>query len=281
MLCRIGEIEVWRILELNGPIDAPDYLYPTAGPDVVQQITERDPGAICPQTGGLILPVQGFLLRTPDHLILVDACIGNHKTARLEAWHMRDSDRFLHALAAAGAAPEDVTHVMCTHLHIDHVGWNTRRVDGRWVPTFPNARYLFPSADVTEMAPHMPETFAESVTPVIEAGLAEEVTPGFQIGDLVRLMPTPGHTPGHVSVLLESQGQRAVITGDALHSIAQCWHPDWHFVFDFDADAAVTSRQALLGHAAETGQRVLGTHFTLPSLGRIRAEGDVFAWEPD
>lgn len=281
MLCRIGEIEVWRILELCGPIDPPDYLYPTAGPDVAQQINDRNPGAVCAQTGGLILPVQGFLLRTPDHLILVDSCVGNHKTARLEAWHMRESDRFLQALAAAGATPGDVTHVMCTHLHIDHIGWNTRRVDGRWVPTFPNARYLFPSADVTAMAPHMAESFAESVTPVIEAGLAEDVTEGYQIGDLVRLMPTPGHTPGHVSVLLESQGQRAVITGDALHSIAQCWHPDWHFVFDFNAEEAVTSRQALLGHAAETGQRVLGTHFTLPSLGRIRAEGDVFAWEPE
>lgn len=280
MLCRIGDVEIWRILEINAPYLPAEDLFPDVT-DVAALIEARDPGAICPASGGLILPIQGFLLKTPSHLILVDACVGNHKTNRYPPWTGRSDSRFMASLAAAGVTEDDVDYVLCTHLHTDHVGWNTKLEDGRWVPTFPNARYLLPDADNTAFAAMAADSYTESVLPVIAAGQSEMVTSGHQLGDYVTLMDTPGHTPGHVSVLVKSGAAEAIITGDALHTTAQCWHPDWHFTYDTDPDQAATSRRALLEAASEANCRVLGTHFTLPSIGRVRANGEVFRWEED
>lgn len=279
MLCKIGDIEVWRILEMNGPFLPPEMLWPDAGPDVSRIIEQHAPGSIDAATGRLILPVQGFLLKTPQHIVLVDACIGNDKTNEFPDWHQRSDNRFMAALTAAGVGPEDVDYVLCTHLHTDHTGWNTQKVDGRWVPTFPNARYLMPAADNELYGQRGKDNYKESVLPVIEAGQAELVTPGHMLGDHITLAPTPGHTPGHVSVLVRHNGAEAVITGDALHSTAQCWHPEWEFEFDEDGPAAVASRRQLLGDAAETGKKVIGSHFSLPSVGRVKADGDTFRWE--
>lgn len=281
MLCKIGDIEVWRILEINAPFLPPDYLWPNAGPDVNEIIERHVPGAIDAATGGLILPIQGFLLKTPRHIVLVDSCVGNDKTNQLPDWNRRSDNRFMAALTAAGVGPEDVDYVLCTHLHTDHVGWNTRLVDGRWVPTFPNARYLIPAADEAHFRGEQTNPYKESVLPVIEAGQAELVTPGHMLGDNITLVPTPGHSPGHVSVLVQHGGAEAIITGDALHSAAQCWRPDWEFRFDADAKTAVASRRRLLGEAAEAGRKVLGAHFKLPSVGRVVAEGDAFRWDEE
>jgi len=282
MLCRIGDVEIWRILEIHAPFLPPEELFPTAGPDVAAIIEAERPGQICPDSGKLIIPVQGFLLKTPDHVILVDACVGNQKTVPGHPdWHQRDSNRFMAALTTAGISPDDVDYVLCTHLHTDHVGWNTQRVDGRWVPTFPKARYLMPAADEAFHRGKPGDLYTESVLPVIEAGQAELVSGAHALGDHVRLMPTPGHTPGHVSVLIDSGGRQALITGDALHTTAQCRHPEWHFKFDADAERAVTSRRHLLEEAAERGCKVLGSHFALPSLGHVRAQGDAFEWQEE
>lgn len=282
MLCRIGDVEIWRILEINGPFLAPEDLFPNAGPELRAALEASGPGQICPDSGKLILPIQGFLLKTPDRVILVDACVGNDKTVpRLPAWHQRAGGRFMASLQAAGVTPEQVDYVLCTHLHVDHVGWNTRLENGRWVPTFPNARYLLPAADDAIYRDQGADHYTESVLPVIEAGQAELVGPDHALGDHVSLLATPGHTPGHVSVRIRSGGAEALITGDALHTSAQCSHPEWHFVFDLDAEQAVTSRRALLESAADTNARVLGSHFTLPSIGRVRAKGDGFVWEGD
>lgn len=281
MLCRIGEVEIWRILEINAPYLPPEDLFPTAGPDVAALIKARVRDPICPQTGALILPIQGFLLKTPSHLILVDSCVGNHKTNRFPAWNGRSDGRFIAALTAAGVGPADVDYVLCTHLHTDHVGWNTKLEDGRWVPTFQNARYVMPAADNEVFGEMATDSYTESVLPVIEAGQAELVTPGHRLGDYVTLIATPGHTPGHVSVLVKSGDAEAIITGDALHTTAQCWHPDWHFRYDMDAEQAVASRRTLLEDASEANRRVLGSHFALPSIGRVKADGDVFRWEED
>lgn len=279
MLCRIGEVEVWRILDLHGPFMPPETLFPTAGPDVGAIIEHHAPGSVCPKSGRLIIPIQGFLLITPSHRILVDSCIGNDKTVpAFPDWHQRSDTRFLSALAAAGVGVEDIDYVLCTHLHSDHVGWNTRRQDGRWVPTFPNARYLMPAADEAAQRQRNGDLYVESVLPVIEAGQAELVEAEHPLGDHVTLVPTPGHTPGHVSVRIRSGGREAIITGDALHSAAQCWHPEWHFKFDVDGDRAVQSRRGLLASASEADCVVLGSHFTLPSIGRVRAEKDAFRW---
>ena len=282
MLCKIGEIEVWRILEINGPFLPPETLFPNAGPDVGAVIEAHAPGQICQASGKMILPVQGFLLKTPSHIVLVDSCVGNDKTNEGHAdWHMRSDNRFMAALTAAGVGPGDVDYVLCTHLHIDHVGWNTRLEDGRWVPTFPNARYLMPAADEEAQRLRDGHIYHESISPVIAAGQAELVSDGHKIGEEITLVPTPGHTPGHVAVRIESGGAAALITGDALHSTAQCWRPDWEFVYDLDPETAVTSRRKLLEDASEADCRVLGSHFLLPSIGRVKAEGDTFRWIDD
>lgn len=283
MLCRIGDVEIWRILEINAPFLSAEELFPDAGPDLTKEITKHAPkGQFTTNSKLVILPVQGFLLRTPDHLVLVDACVGNDKTNKgLEAWHKRSDTRFMAALQAAGAAPEDVDYVMCTHLHADHIGWNTQLVDGRWVPTFPNARYLLPEADTAFYAEKAGDGYKESVLPLIEAGQAELVGPDHKLGDLISLIDTPGHSPGHVSVHIKSDGAEAIITGDAIHLSAQCWHPEWGFKFDSDAELARGSRRKLLETAVETNARVIGTHFYLPSIGRVRAHGDAFKWEED
>ncbi|MEP1208368.1 MAG: MBL fold metallo-hydrolase [Rhizobiaceae bacterium] len=279
MLCKIGDIEVWRILEINGPYLDPEALFPNDGPQVRQAIEAHAPDQLCPTTGGLILPIQGFLLKTASHTILVDSCVGNHKDNSHPDWNQRSDDRFMASLTAAGITPNDVDYVLCTHLHTDHVGWNTKLEDGRWVPTFPNARYLIPEADDQHFGEGAGNAYKQSVLPVIEARQAEMVSAGHMLGDNITLIPTPGHTPGHVSVLLKSGSSEAVITGDALHTTAQCWHPDWHFKYDVDGAMAVASRRRLLEDASETNRTVLGSHFALPSIGRVRAKGDAFCWE--
>ena len=282
MLCRIGDVEVWRILEINGPYLSPEELFPDAGPVVREAIETHVPHQLCAATGRLILPIQGFLLKTPQHVILVDSCVGNDKTnPGTEDWHMRSDTRFMAALTAAGIGPGDVDYVLCTHLHTDHVGWNTRLENGRWVPTFPNARYVMPADDNDHFGQGAGNSYTESVLPVIEAGQAELVSSGHMLGDHVTLIDTPGHTPGHVSVLIKSGSTEAVITGDALHTTAQCWYPDWHFKYDTDGDLAATSRRRLLEEASEANRRVLGSHFALPSIGRVKAQGDAFRWEDD
>lgn len=280
MLCKIGDVEIWRILDWQGPFREPEKLFQGAGPDVAAQIEALAPGSVCTQSGRLILPVQGFLLKTPDHVILVDACIGNHKhNPKSPFWHQRNDGRFMASLGAAGVVPADIDFVMCTHLHTDHVGWNTQLVDGRWVPTFPNAKYLLPAADKAFAEDLPSEMYRESVLPVVEAGQAEFVGPDHALGEVVTLIDTHGHTPGHVSVQIESHGARAVITGDAIHTTAQCWHPDWHFVYDADPVAAAATRRKLLERLSEQGAKVLGTHFQLPSTGRVRSKGNAFEWE--
>ena len=280
MLCKVGNVEVWRILEIHAPFLTPEELYPTAGPDVAAIVEAHTPGSVCCHTGKLILPIQGFLLKTPSHTILVDSCVGNDKSVPGRPdWHKRSDTRFEASLKAAGVSFNDIDYVLCTHLHTDHVGWNTQLLDGRWVPTFPKARYLMPAADEAFHRNNASDLYAESVLPVVEAGQAELVQAGHMLGDHVSLIPTPGHTPGHVSVMIKNENQEAVITGDALHSTVQCWYPEWHFKYDADAEMAVTSRIHLLETVAEAGCIVLGSHFSLPSIGRVSEQKDAFRWD--
>lgn len=279
MLCKIGEVEVWRLLDLQGPFMTPDTLFPTAGPDVAEVMERHVPGSICQNTGCLIIPIQGFLLVTPRHRILIDSCVGNDKTVpSFPDWHRRSDGRFLASLNAAGLTVDDIDYILCTHLHTDHVGWNTRLEDGRWVPTFPKARYLIPAADEAFHKDRMSDLYTESVLPVIAAGQAEMVQSGHMLGDHVKLVPTPGHTPGHVSVQIQSNNREALITGDALHSAAQCWHPEWHFKFDANPEQAIESRRFLLETASEAECLMLGSHFSLPSIGKVSAEKNAFRW---
>ena len=282
MLMRLGDIEIWRILESVDVLTDPLRFFPTMGPEGLELIARVAPRQLCPRTGKIVLPVQGFVVKDGPLTVLIDACVGNHKNSGSHAiWEGRNDTRFLAALTAAGVAPSDVTHVLCTHLHVDHVGWNTQLIDGRWVPTFPNARYLIPADDQQHFDHPDNPVYTESVAPVIAAGQAELVGPDHGIGDNIRLIPTPGHTPGHVSVEITGADQRLIVTGDALHCPAQCWHPEWVMIADHDPDLARASRASLLDHGAETGARVLGSHFPLPSAGRVRAAGGAFEWIAD
>ncbi len=281
MLCKIGDIEVWRILEINAPFLPPEMLWPDAGPDVAKVIEQHVPGSIDAATGALILPVQGFLLKTPQHIVLVDACVGNDKTNQLPDWHQRSDNRFMSALTAAGVGPEDVDYVLCTHLHTDHVGWNTRMVDGRWVPTFPNAKYLMTAIDenFTRTTERFAAMYAESVSPVIAAGQAQLIETDFALSDEVWVEPSHGHTPGHLCVRLRSKGAEATVTGDAFHSPMQLQKPDWIFAADADGAQAAATRRAIFESHCETDRLVLPAHFPSPTIGHIVPEGDAFGFK--
>ncbi len=280
MLCRVGEIEVWRVLDWQGLFLTPEELFPNAPQDVAQIMEALAPGTVCPDTGRVNLPVQAYVLKTPERTILVDTGVGNDRTnASLTFWDKLGDTQLMAELARAGVTPEDIDHVLFTHLHIDHIGWNTRLEDGEWVPTFPNATYLMPGADNDSMKGRGVASYDESIAPIVASGQAEFVDADIDLGPGISLIATPGHTPGHVSVLLESGDDGAVLTGDAIHSTAQCQHPDWQFKFDWNGEIAVASRRKLLEMCVERNLTVMGTHFVLPSIGRVVADGDVFRWE--
>lgn len=192
---------------------------------------------------------------------------------------MTTSGVLLNKLAAAGIQPEDVDYVMCTHLHSDHVGWNTRMVNGRWIPTFPNARCVMSRLELEDwQALHKKspqEHLLDSVLPVVEAGQAVLVTNDYALNDEVWLEPTPGHTPDHVSIRLASNGSHAIITGDMIHSPVQCMEPHW-VPPDFDPVLAGQTRRAFLERYCDTDTLICATHFPSPSFGHIVPHGDVF-----
>ena len=278
MLFRMGDIEIWRILESVDPFLEPQKFFPDMEPGGIDLLHREVPRQLCPRSGKMLIPIQGFLIRTPHHNILVDACVGNDKTCSIEQWSMRSDGRFMAGLTAAGVTPENVDFVMCTHLHLDHVGWNTRLEDGRWVPTFPNAKYIFPDDDHAHFSADPDTVYQESVLPVIAANQAELVSTDYALGDAVSLIPTPGHTPGHVSVRVSSGHSAVVITGDAIHSPVQCLRPDWNFAFDVDKATAAKSRWSLLEMVSDTPCRLIGSHFPLPSVGHVLCRSDAFSW---
>jgi len=183
-------------------------------------------------------------------------------------------------LAAAGIHPEQIDYVFCTHMHVDHVGWNTRWQDGHWVPTFPNAKYIFSRKEwqFWEALPRDERTthIVDSVVPIVEAGQAVLVENDYALNDEVWLEPTPGHTPDHVSVRLSSNGVQGVITGDMIHSPVQCIEPGWVMRADSDPAQACQTRRAFLDRYCETDVLVCGTHFPAPSMGHIVARDNSF-----
>ena len=228
-----------------------------------------------------ILAFQSYVVRTPHHTILVDTCIGNDKPRPgRDKWHMKTDDTYMRALNAAGLRLEDIDFVMCTHLHVDHVGWNTRLANGRWVPTFPNARYVFAKSEFdywtgqNAKAPVAP--FGDSVLPVVAAQKADIVRDDFRIGDHVRLMPTPGHTPGHVAIAFGRDRDDAVMTGDLIHSPLQARYPELSAKFDVDPAQAASTRRSFLEHYCDSDTLCCFAHFPSPSAGRVKRWGDGF-----
>ncbi len=284
----LGQIVVHRIVESVCTGFDPFSFFPgTTKDDWARHRDWMEPRALDPKSGNLVLTIQAFLVRTRHHTILVDSCVGDDKPRPARAfWHMQKWNTFLPRLREAGVEPEDVDYVMCTHLHADHVGWNTRLRDGRWVPTFPNAKYIFARREwesFEELHKKSPQPqFVDSVLPVMAARQAQLVDGDFALDDEVWLEPTPGHTPGHVSVRLASEGAHAVITGDCIHSPVQCVEPQWVMRADADPVLAGATRRAFLDRYCESGAMVCATHFPEPSIGRVvrRNQAFWFDYEP-
>jgi len=233
----------------------------------------------------LIFCFQSYVIRTPHHTILVDSCIGNDKPRpQRPNWHMKTDDTYIRGLVAAGFSVDDIDFVMCTHLHADHVGWNTRLQNGRWVPTFPNARYVFARAEFNywtkqnATAPVAP--FVDSVLPVVEAKQHEVVANDHQIGDHMRILPTPGHTPGHVAITFGRAKDDAVFSGDLIHSPLQLRYPELSPKFDVDPEQAASTRRGFLERYCDTETLCCTAHFPSPSVGRIKRKGSGFSCEP-
>ncbi|MDU6750227.1 MAG: MBL fold metallo-hydrolase, partial [Bradyrhizobium sp.] len=224
-----------------------------------------------------------YVVKTPHHTILIDSCIGNDKPRARPVWNMKTDDTYMRALDAAGMSVDDIDIVMCTHLHTDHVGWNTRRDNDRWVPTFPNARYLFAQREydywVAQNAKAEVPPFADSVLPVVEAKRADIVMDDFAIGDHVRLVPTPGHTPGHVAIALGKGKDDAVFAGDLIHSPLQLAYPELSPKFDVDPAQAAVTRRTFLERYGDTATVCCTAHFPSPSAGRIKRKGNGFSCE--
>jgi glyoxylase-like metal-dependent hydrolase (beta-lactamase superfamily II) len=275
---RHGDLNIQRVMEMQIPFRLPGEMFPSADPqDLAELAPQFTPWAIEAESGRAILAVQSYLVRTARHTILIDTCIGCDKTnTRIPSWANRSDQGWLDRLAATGVGAEEIDYVFCTHLHADHSGWNTRLLDERWVPTFPNAKYIFARSEVAHAERLGVPQYAENVLPVIAAGQAVLVDDDYALDDQVWLEPTPGHTPGHVAVHLQASGAHAVMWGDLLHSPMQCLRPDWYFMIDTDPVQSITSRRRVLEGCCEHNHLVLTAHFPSPSVGRITAEGNAF-----
>jgi glyoxylase-like metal-dependent hydrolase (beta-lactamase superfamily II) len=279
---RIGDVEITSVIEAQTDHIPPTFFFPDSSADAV-----RRHGWLIPdyadEAGDISLRVQAFVVRTPTRLIVVDPCVGNGKTLSLPFWNSGNWP-FLERFAAAGFDPADVDLVIHTHLHEDHVGWDTHLDDGRWVPTFANARYLYTAAGL-EFVRQATEgdrvqVLAESIQPIIDAGLADVVAEDLDVGEGLRLVPTPGHLPGHVSMWIESvDGRSALISGDFVHHHVQLAEPDWAEVADVDAALAVATRKRMFAEVAARRSLFLGTHFPTRSGGRIVHDDTTAAWK--
>ena len=283
---QIGDTRITRIEELTGPLFDPTQFFP----DYQAEVFEKHRHWLYPNhcdeaSGRIIASMHSWLIQTPHHNILVDGCIGDDKERMpYRNWH-RMQTPWLANFTAAGLAPEDIDFVLCTHLHVDHVGWNTRLQDGKWVPTFPNAKYLFAKKEWEFWKGEYESgrdnaadggSIADSVVPIVEAGKAELVEGDHQIDDELHLEPSPGHTPGHVFLHLQSSGKRAIMTGDIMHHPVQCSEPQWNSGFCVNPPESAATRRKFLETYSEQDVIVLAAHFLAPNGGRIVPNGETW-----
>jgi glyoxylase-like metal-dependent hydrolase (beta-lactamase superfamily II) len=269
---QIGEVKITKVTEMEQRW--PGFaVIPQATPAALKEHDWVLGPFADPETGRIRLSFHAFCIEAGDRKIVVDTCAGNNKVRpNFEALGGLQTD-FLERMAAAGFGPDDVTDVVCTHLHVDHVGWNTNLVDGVWTPTFPKARYLFGATEWNHWKDE-PQIYGDvvgdSIRPCIDAGLADLVESDLRLHDAVWLEPTPGHTPGHHSVRISSGGLDAVVTGDMVHHPIQFHHPDWSSEPDVDKPMAIDTRRGFAERYCDDHTVILGTHFGGPSCGLLR-----------
>ncbi|MGE3690966.1 MAG: MBL fold metallo-hydrolase [Novosphingobium sp.] len=287
---RIGKADMRPVVE----IDRIEITHQTLMNDFVPEDIAAHLGWLCPDhfnpvSGAFHLSQHAWLIEAGGKRILVDPCVGHMRDRPGIDYYHRIASPLIDRLTAMGAPPESIDYVFCTHLHLDHVGWNTRLQDGRWVPTFPNARYLLPRAeeafwrqDIEGGLPgfHVFNSgiYTECVLPVIEAGLADLVDAGASVAGCLSLIDTPGHTIGHMAGVLESEGQGAVLCGDAIHHPIQVLHPTRPGP-QHDSVQAGESRLMLLDLCAERDYWLAPAHFMPPHVCKVRREGEGFRME--
>jgi glyoxylase-like metal-dependent hydrolase (beta-lactamase superfamily II) len=283
----LDDITIHPVIEQEGPFfDALEFFPALTREQLDANRSWLEPTFLDPASGKLVFCVQSFLITTRHHKILVDSCVGNHKPRPARPfWNMLDSDRFEQGLAAAGVTVHDIDYVMCTHLHVDHVGWNTRLANGRWVPTFPNARYLMADRELAHWTAKEKEDPADfpwitdSVLPIVAAQRAEIVKSDFAFDQTVRLLPTPGHTIDHFSVLVGRPGRDALIAGDMIHSPIQGRYPELAMRADYDARQGSETRRRMFERFCDEPTLMCVTHFPAPSTGRVRRWDDGYRFE--
>ena len=275
---QVGKVTITKVVESSGA-SPPHFMFPDLTPERVLRHPWLRPHYATEQ-GRLLASIHCFVIESEGKRIAVDTCVGNDKPRRVKPWNMLRGS-FPDDLAAAGFPVDTIDLVLCTHLHVDHVGWNTRLEQGRWVPTFPRARYLFGRTEYAHWsAVHDGEdaqVMLDSVQPIVDAGLSTLVESDHALTSEVCLEPTPGHTPGHVAVRISSEGQQAVITGDLMHHPIQCCEPAIGSRFDADPAMARETRVRFLERYGDQPVLVLGTHFATPTAGHLVRRGE--AWE--
>jgi glyoxylase-like metal-dependent hydrolase (beta-lactamase superfamily II) len=275
---RVGRVEVTRIVEVWKWEDDIWMVLDGAKPEIVHTQPWLLPHHATTQ-GRMFINFQAFVVKAGPRRIMIDTCVGADRERQFPVFtHMQTT--FLQDLAALGVSTDDVDTVLCTHLHFDHVGWNTRLVDGRWVPTFPKARYLLSRKEYDHWQMlrdtggyHAVNHLSDAVDPVVAAGLVDFIPNDHQISEEIRLLPTPGHTPDHVSVYISSQGEQAVITGDLMHHPIQLAMPEHPATFDMDKPAGLKTRVEFVNRFRGKPVLLIGSHFAEPGAGYIVRNG--------
>jgi glyoxylase-like metal-dependent hydrolase (beta-lactamase superfamily II) len=284
---QIGDVTITSIVERDGPWRRPEDMFlDYSTEEMAPHVAELDPEVFDTATGKMVITYQTFVVRTPKHVILVDTCTGEDKGYAAPMDFPKKP--WMDAFKAEGLTPEDVDYVFCTHLHIDHSGWNTKLVDGRWVPTFPNAKYVFHKREYAAWEALAREgkerpggaggVWKMNCEPVVEAGQALLVDDDYALDDTITLTPTPGHSPCHCCVNIRSKGQQATVVGDLFHHALQLRKPGMSTIFCWDPVAAAESRRKVFEQVADTPTVVLPVHFPAPTAGHVSREGDAWRW---
>ncbi|HET7492585.1 MAG TPA: MBL fold metallo-hydrolase [Bradyrhizobium sp.] len=273
---KIGRVKITKIVELE-TTGHTRFILPQATKEEIQKLPWLFP-RFAAEEGRLKMSIHALVIETPSRRIVVDTGLGNDKEGRsVPTWNNRKTP-FLEMMTDAGFPPDSIDTVLCTHLHVDHVGWNTRLEGGRWVPTFDKARYVFGRREYEHWRDHSLEpdkaaVFQDSVQPIMDAGKADLVESDARICDGISLIPTPGHSPGHMSVHIRSQGEEGLLCGDVAHHPCQMAHLDWSSTADSDPVQSAATRGDLFSRLADRPVLVIGGHF---DGGYIQRDGDAF-----